>query len=104
MNNDKFLDFTSQEEMEITDIEEVDTADIDSPKWMKALPDEYRETIREEYKTWLTQKIDSDIALDEVESVIMVDLNFLLTVELSRQYVIGYIPILVYLSFFPHEI
>lgn len=84
MNNDKFLDFTSQEEMEITAIDEKDVSDINSPKWMKALPDDHREVLREEYKTWLTQKNDSDITLDEVEGVIMLDLDFLHTMSVEE--------------------
>lgn len=84
MNNDKFLDFTSQEEMETNTFDEKDVSDINSPTWMKALPDDHRELLRDEYKTWLTNKIDSDITLDEVESAIMSDLNFLHTMSVEE--------------------
>ena len=84
MTNDKFLDFTSQEEMEIVPFDEKDVEDINSSDWMKALPSEHRELLRSEYRTWLTSKTDIDITLDQVKDAIMSDLNFLHTMPVEE--------------------
>jgi len=84
MDNDKFLDYTSQEEMEIVPFDEKDVEDINSSDWMKALPSEHRELLRSEYRTWLTSKTDIDITLDQVKDAIMSDLNFLHTMPVEE--------------------
>ena len=84
MGNDKFLDYTSQEEMEAVSFDEKDVEDISSADWMKALPSEHRELLRSEYRTWLTNKTDIDITIGDVKNAIMSDLDFLHTMSVEE--------------------